>query len=400
MADHASSLPGGPAFAVFRGELTPERVTWLFSRRSWRDRCLELGSFSLLGAGMAAFFWWLAGAQGFEVVLKWCLATFIGGFMLLFGLLHQSARWLGRRWLQWNELLTGAYEIELTDRDYCVRTERFALRLPYSRLYSTDMGLACVRLKLDLSACRALLLPIDDCQPPRTVSQVRGYVQERIRARKSHGAEHGVIRDRGPHLPFALSARQASIPIDGPARLADLHRVMEADAQKPKSARIRRRLEFFIYTMIAVLLLVVVAALATGHNLPRDIIIQSMAFGVLLLLFGLGAVLKRSKRTDVQSDPYAGGAELRGFVAPGGVSVRIEEGDIGVTWSGCDAVLIHEDRILARFWRGDFLLLSRHMFRSDSDWKQARQWAGSAESPPDATERGAEGESDSAARMT
>ena len=60
MTQLAPPSVSGPAFAVFRGTLSPDRVRWLFSRRSVWDRCLEFALFLLLGTGIAALFLWLS----------------------------------------------------------------------------------------------------------------------------------------------------------------------------------------------------------------------------------------------------------------------------------------------------------------------------------------------------
>jgi hypothetical protein len=146
----------------------------------------------------------------------------------------------------------------------------------------------------------------------------------------------------------------------------------------------------FLHAGILLLVLVVGTALALGHRFPQDILIQTAAFGVMLILFAVVAVVKWSKRADVQADPYAAGAELKGFLSPTGVAVRSAHGDIGVSWTRCDAVEVNESRMLVRFWRGDFLLLGRHMFRSDSDWRQAVEWARSVELLQTATQCGLE----------
>jgi hypothetical protein len=125
MSDPATTFAPGSVFAVFRGNLSPERESWHLSRRSVWERCLEFAFFLLLACGLAALILRLGRGQGFADVVKWPLVVFSGGFVPVFAVLHQSSRWLGRRWMQSNELLTGPCEIDLTER-HLVETHRTA----------------------------------------------------------------------------------------------------------------------------------------------------------------------------------------------------------------------------------------------------------------------------------
>jgi hypothetical protein len=97
--------------------------------------------------------------------------------------------------------------------------------------------------------------------------------------------------------------------------------------------------------------------------------------GIFLLIVIAGAVLRRKAKSDIQADPDAEAGRLDGWLSPTGVAAYYDRGYTAITWAACDSVEVTDDRILVRFWLGDFLLIGRHMFSDAADFATAQSWA-------------------------
>jgi hypothetical protein len=157
-----------------------------------------------------------------------------------------------------------------------------------------------------------------------------------------------------------------------------LLQTLESDKAEAKSRRVQGALYVFIaIAFVAVLTLLGVGAVA-GHQFEFDDWGRLIGLAIFLVFVGVAAIRRWSAKAEIKADPDADAGHLSGWISPSGVAAHYRHAYVAVAWAGCDTVEISEDRILARFWRGDFLLIGRHMFPSDSDFEQASRWAGTS----------------------
>ena len=102
--------------------------------------------------------------------------------------------------------------------------------------------------------------------------------------------------------------------------------------------------------------LAVSLALVAGfkQQFPIEEWIKFGSVALVLIIVVIGALRMRSLKADVQADPEAPVSQL--------------------------AIEITDSRIGVRFWQGDFQIIGRKMFRSDSEFDQAVTWVRAATS--------------------
>jgi hypothetical protein len=362
-------------FASFQGDLEPVRVTSLFSHRSFADRLLMFSIWLLAVAVMFPIGWLMGAGDKLPRALCWAVSGCMALGMFVFGLVQQFGAWHGRRWIRWNGMLTGAYRITLAESFVDVQASGIAMRWPYSVMAMVDSGLSCVRMGLDPTACRALLLPLADCHPGRSVKEVETFVKERIRESKSRVSQVAEVPEQNLPLPFDLVQGSPRIAIAGPVGQGQLLATLESTGQ----ARLGRA-QSCIYGLLGVcfviLLSLLVVGAAEGRQIPLEHWTKLGFLAVFLLVVVIAALRLRWAKSDLRADPDAAAGYLNGWISPIGVVAHYRHGYTSITWSTCDSVEVTEDRILIRFWHGDFILVARHMFPSDSDFEQAAKWAG------------------------
>ena len=368
-------------FASFEGEIDRISATRLFSHRSLADRGFGIVVWMLAAAFVFAVTWGMGAGDKLPAIFRLMLSSCLALGMVVVGVIRQFGAWHARRWLRWNGNLAGRYRVRLEERHVDVETSRFAMRFPYAQLALVDSGLSCVRLGFDARAFRALLLPVADCQPSRTVKELMAFVKERRREGKNLPIEMNPVSDHELPVPLEMQSDSQRQAFRGPLRQGDLLQSLEADNKDAKGRRARAAIYILLGVCFVVLSILMVFGLAQGRQFELKALTKLISVGILLLMVIVGAVRQRFAKSDIHADPDAEAGRLDGWLSPSGVAVHYGRGYTAIAWAGCDSIEVNEDRILARVWRGDFLLIGRHMFANPADFATARAWASAAARP-------------------
>jgi len=368
-------------FASWEGNLDRIHVRRLFSHRSLVDRTVGVVGWTLAAAFIFGLTWLMGAGARLPLVFRWILSSCLACGMVVVGIVQQFGAWHARRWLRWNSLLVGKYRVRLEDGHVDVKTSRFAMRFPYGALALIDSGLSCVRLGFDATAFRAILLSVADCQPPWTIKELQAFVKERRREGKKLPIEAAPLSEQELPVPLAMQDESPRLIFRGALRQGDLLQTLEADDKDAKGRRVRKWIYILLGVCFVVLLILMSFGLATGRELELEAWTELIFLGIFLLIVIAGAVLRRTAKSDIQADPDAEAGRLDGWLSPIGVGAHYRRDYTAITWAACDSVEITNDRILARFWHGDFLLIGRHMFSDGADFTTAQAWASAAAKP-------------------
>jgi hypothetical protein len=229
-------------FASFEGKFDTIHVGRLFSHRSFVDRAVGVVGWMLAAALIFGVTWLMGAGDRLPLVLRWMLSSCLACGMLGVGIVQQFGAWHARRWLHWNSIFADRYRVRLEDRYIDVETSRFAMRFPYGALVLVDSGLSCVRLGFDATALRAILLPVADCQPPRTIKELQAYVKERRRDGKRLPSETVQVSDHELPVPMEMQNDSRRLAFRGPLRQGDLLQSLEADNKDTRGRRVRNGL--------------------------------------------------------------------------------------------------------------------------------------------------------------
>jgi hypothetical protein len=164
-------------------------------------------------------------------------------------------------------------------------------------------------------------------------------------------------------------------------RQGDLLQSLEADNKDIRGRRVRNRIYILLGACFVFLLILMTFGLATGREFELEAWTKLIFLGIFLLIVVAAAVLRQIAKSDIKADPDAEAGRLDGWLSPTGVVAHYGRGYTAITWAACDSIEVTEDRILARFWRGDFLLIGRHMFTNPADFATAGAWASAAAQP-------------------
>lgn len=365
-------------FACFEGEFDQSRATRLFSHRSLADRTLGLAASTLAAAFVFGIVWVMGAGDRLPVLVRWTLSGCLAFGMIVVGLVQQFGAWHARRWLRWNGQFAGKYRVKLEDQHVDVETNRFAMRFPYGALALVDTGLSCVRLGFDARALRAVLLPVADCQPPRTVNELKTFVKERRQAGKTLPIETVRVAEHELPVPLEMQNESQRQTFRGPLRQGDLVQSLAAGNQDAQGGRVHKAIYVWLGVCFVALSILLGIGLATGREFKWEVWAQVISVGIFLLIVIGAAARQRIAKSDVQADPDAEVGKVDGWLSPTGIAVYYLRGYTAISWTACDSIEVSEDRILARLWHGDFLLVGRHMFTNPADFAVAREWATAA----------------------
>jgi hypothetical protein len=360
-------------FVTFRGELDAQRATQLFRSRSIAGRCLSMAILMLFVTALCAGFWWFLFRGGRHPMLDVVASAAIWLFGVWFGLRSLSSPYLGRGWQENNAPLCGPYELALFDAHLDLRTSALGHRIPYVTLRprSSSMERTYVRVDLDLLGSRALLLPLEDCDPSLTALEIKAFLQSRIRAAQTDAFETpSIVSPDHPPLPFSLMRGNDAIDIAGAVRAAAAQEVSFAEDQKRfQPSRADRAMPWFMLVMGLLMLAFVIVGRVTNRPVPQGmayLAVTVIGFAIMMLRLAR----RRQRKPRITADPSASLAEINGWLSPDGFSVATEHGTLAAFWSRCDAVDITPAQIVVRFWNGQFFLFGRHIFVSDADWNR------------------------------
>ncbi|MBL8848510.1 MAG: hypothetical protein JNG89_02455 [Planctomycetaceae bacterium] len=380
MSDTDSSDVEMP-FATFRGTLSGARATLLFRQQPLLKRCLTTLILVLFVTGVCAAMWWLFGRMGdrrssgdIAILIVWPL-------MIWFTLRQQSTLQRGRTWEQLNRVFCGAYEAKLFSRHLDIRGDGIAQRFQYRSLSHRRIqpGRAYTRIGFDVLETRALLLPVEDSDPPRTGDEVVTFLRERTRIEQATADQPPELVSRAnPPLPFGLTERCETIAVAGAFRQAAALEVLAEEQQRQnKPSRSTRFMTWSMAITALALLALLIAARFAGRQIPGKLWYLPL---FLLVYCGITLYVQRKQPGKLRTaiDPSASLAEITGWVSAAGFAVFTEYAYLAATWQACDAVDIAENQVVVKYGNGEFFLLGRHTFDSDADWTRCTEWIRSA----------------------
>lgn len=321
MSEPAIDTGFSSAFATFDGELSHDRIAQLFSDRSLADRAASLAIWLVASLIMFALGYAMGMARETPEALRWTISVGVSTAMFGYGLLTQFGAWRRRRWLRWNGFLSGRYRVILNEDFFDVRAERFAARVSYGRLAIVDSGRSCIRIAFDSRSCRAILLPIADCQPRRTVAEVKRFIREQRADAKRRPLTETCISAKDPPIPLVMTNGDEQMMFDGPLRQGVFLDAEEADKTEARRARIRG----VIYAVIAICFAVLLILQFIARNeaiVPKNEWGRMVGFAVFLLFTTFGAIRLRSAKKKVRDDPDAAAGHLSGWLSPAGFAVH------------------------------------------------------------------------------